>query len=143
MSGAIGVQPGAANDFNKINWKTPRGSFLLLWQDGQAKSVDARNGRLGLPVGLGTPVGLVMNESSYNSAAGVMFEVSIDDQTYFKLYDGSGSRVEKSFTAEACIYLGANEFAAWDFIRVVLSDGSGNEVNSSGNKYGVLIVMRV
>lgn len=141
--GADGHVAGSDVDFQKVRYKTVRGTFLLKWGNGEDKSVDARNGRLGIPVGLGTPVGLIMHESDYNSAAGVMFEVSNDDQTYFKLYDGSGNRLEKDFTAGACIYLDPTEFAAWDFIRVVLSDGAGSEVNADADKYGQLIVMRV
>lgn len=143
MSGAIGVQIGADNDFSKVNWKTPRGSFVLLWQNGQSASVDARDGRLGIPTGLGTPVGLVMPESDYNSAAGVMFEVSVDDRNYYELYDGAGNRIEKTFSAGECIYLDPTEFAAWDFIRVILTNGSSTPVAADADLRGVLVVMRV
>ena len=143
MSGAIGTQIGADNDFSKVNWKTPRGSFVLLWLNGAAKSVDARNGRLGLPVGLGTAVGLIMPAADYNSAASVMFEVSVDDRNYYELYDAAGDRVEKDFTAGTCLYLDPTEFAAWDFVRVVLANGSGTEVNADAEKRSVLVVMRV
>jgi len=141
--GTDGHVPASLVDFQKVNWKTVRGSFTLLWPNGQSKSVDARNGRLGVPVGLGTVVGLLMHQAAYNSAAGVMFEVSIDDQTYFPLYDASGNRIEKSFTATTAISLDPTEFAAWDFVRVVLTDGSSTPVNSSGGNTAVLVVMRV
>lgn len=141
--GTDGHVAGSDVNFSKVIHKTIRGTFLLKWVNGQDKSVDARNGRLGVPVGLGTVVGLIMHEADYNSAAGVMFLVSNDDATYYELEDGDGNRLEKTFTAGKALYLDPTEMAAWDFIRVVLSDGSGNEVDADDDLYGQLIVMRV
>lgn len=132
-----------SNDFQKVIHKTPRGSFALLWPDGESKSVDARNGRLGVPVGLGTAVALLLPEADYNSAAGVMFEVSIDDGTYYPLYDGAGARIEKAVVAATALHLDPTEMAGWDYVRVVLSDGAGTPVTSDGGNTGILVVMRV
>ena len=85
-----------ANDFSKVNWKTPRGSKIARFLAGQSKSVSGdteSEGRLGVPVGLGTVIGVIF-PAALNSAAAIRFEVSNDDRTYVPLVDADGAAID-------------------------------------------------
>ena len=138
---SMGVQRGAANDFNKIVWKSPRGSKIARFDNGESASRGLEKS-IGIKCGLGTIIGAVI-PASINSAAGMKFNVSIDDHTYVPLYDETGTLVEIPIAVSTAVALNAADFMPWDYVQVVLTDGSGTPVAQAAEVDLVMIVARV
>jgi hypothetical protein len=134
-----------SNDFQKSLWKTQRGSKIARILASASKSVSGESeseGNLGIPVGLGTVVGVIF-PSELNSATKIVFEVSNDDQTYVPLNDVDGARIECAVTVSTAAPLSAADFHPWDYVRVETLDAGDSAVTQTGNRDIILIVARV